>query len=251
MVGTVDDRTREELAAVLMALSNHDTEELVEAVLKISGAGGAVVERAALATDLQRLVSEYSDRPLGDVPCGPVVERYLTILREHRMQLPSRLALLLKTVMMAEGLGLKLDPDFSLTALLAPYARKLVLEEYSPAARARRLGKGVADAARLVEELPRDLRRLLRAIDQEGLPVHMRQEGLERLGDRIQAAADRIVLAASVSALVIGLAVLLTAFQPSGWESWSGLTYGFGTLVLFVSGCYLAVRLARGRRRKY
>jgi ubiquinone biosynthesis protein len=250
MVGTVDDRTREELAAVLMALSNNDTEELVEAVLKISGAAGQVVDRAALAADLQRLVSEYSDRPLGDVPCGPVVERYLAILREHRMQLPSRFALLLKTIMMAEGLGLKLDPEFSLTALLAPYARKLVLEEYSPAARARRVGKGVADAARLVEELPRDLRRLLRAIDHEGLPVHVRQEGLERLGDRIQAATDRLVVATSVAALVIGLAVLLAVFHPSGWESWFGLTYGFGTLVLFASGGYLAVRFVTGRRKK-
>ena len=129
MVGTVDDRTREELAAVLMALSNNDSEELVDAVLNISGAAGAVVDRAALSVDLQRLVSEYSDRPLGDVPCGPVVERYLAILRAHRMQLPSRFALLLKTVMMSEGLGLKLDPEFSLTALLAPYARKLVLED--------------------------------------------------------------------------------------------------------------------------
>ena len=250
MVGTVDDRTREELAAVLMALSNNDSEELVDAVLNISGAAGAVVDRAALAADLQRLVSEYSDRPLGDVPCGPVVERYVAILREHRMQLPSRFALLLKTVMMAEGLGLKLDPEFSFTALLAPYARRLVLEQYSPAARARRLGKSIADTARLVEELPRDLRRLLRAIDQEGLPVRVREGGLERLGDRIQAATDRIVVATSVSALVIGLAVLLTAFHPSGWESWSGLTYGFGTLVLFVSGSYMTVRLVGGRRRK-
>ena len=87
---------------------------------------------------------------------------------------------------MAEGLGLKLHPEFSLTALRAPYARRLVLEEYSPVARARRLGKGVADVARFVEELPRDLRRLLRAIDQEGLPVRphlwLRYVGSVRLG---------------------------------------------------------------------
>ncbi len=64
---------------------------------------------------------------------------------------------------------------------------------------------------------------------------------------RIQAATDRIVVATLVSAMVIGLAVLLTA-SPPGWESWSGLTYGFGTLVLFVSGGYMALRLVRGRR---
>lgn len=44
------------------------------------------------------------------------------------------------------------------------------------------------------------------------------------------------------STLVIGLAVLLTTFHPSSWESWTGLTYAFGTLVLVVSG---------GRRAKW
>ena len=166
------------------------------------------------------------------------------------MQLPSRFALLLKTVMMAEGMGLRLDPEFSLTALLAPYAKRLVLEQYSPAARARHVGKSVADAARLMEKLPGDLRRVLRTIDQEGLPVRVGQAGLERLGDRIQAATDRIVAALSGSALIVGLALLLTVFHPSGWESWSGLTLGFGTLLLVASMGYVAVRLVRGRRTK-
>jgi ubiquinone biosynthesis protein len=187
MMGTVDDRTRQELAAVLMALSRNDIEELVEAVRSISGTTGAGVDRTTLSADLERLVSDYGDRPLGNIPIAPVVERYLAILREHRMQLPSRFALLLKTIMMAEGLGLKLDPQFSLTSLLVPYAKKLCLEQYSPAATIRRLEKGATDAARLVEELPGDLRRVLRAIDEEGLPVRVRERGLERLGDQLDA----------------------------------------------------------------
>jgi ubiquinone biosynthesis protein len=166
------------------------------------------------------------------------------------MQLPSRFALLLKTIMMAEGLGLKLDPQFSLTSLLVPYAKKLCLEQYSPAATIRRLEKGATDAARLVEELPGDLRRVLRAIDEEGLPVRVRERGLERLGDQLDAATDRLVAAISGSALVIGFAVLLTAFHPPGWESWRGLAYGFGALFLLVSGGAMAVRLFLGRRTK-
>ena len=70
------------------------------------------------------------------------------------------------------------------------------------------------------------------------------------MGDRIQTAANWIVEATLGSAMVIGLALLLTVFHPSGWESWSGLVYGFGTLVLFASGGYVAIRLVRGRRTK-
>jgi len=233
-----------------MALSRNSAEELVDAVLTISEPAGAGVDRTRLMADLEQLVAEYEHRPLGPIPIRPVLEQYLAILREHRIQLPPRFALLLKTVMMAEGLGIKLDPEFSLTALLTPYARRLVLDQYSPAARARRMGKGIAQAARLMEELPGELRRVLHAIDQGGLPVRVRQEGLRGLGDRIQAAAERIVVAMWGSALIVGLAVLLTAFHPSGWRAWSGLTYGFGTLVLFAAGGYVAARLVGGRRTK-
>jgi ubiquinone biosynthesis protein len=51
MMGTVDDRTRQELAAVLMALSRNDIEELVEAVRSISGTTGAGVDRTTLSAD--------------------------------------------------------------------------------------------------------------------------------------------------------------------------------------------------------
>ena len=39
-------------------------------------------------------------------------------MRQHHLHLPSNLALLLKTVIMIEGLGVNLDPDFQLTKSL-------------------------------------------------------------------------------------------------------------------------------------
>lgn len=63
-------------------------------------------------------------------------------MRQQHLHLPSNLALLLKTVIMVEGLGVNLDPDFHLTAALEPYADRLVMRKYSPIRLARSLGQG-------------------------------------------------------------------------------------------------------------
>ena len=52
----------------------------------------------------------------------------MRVVRAHRLRLPSDLALLLKTVMMCEGVAAQLDPQFELVPLLVPYARRLIPE---------------------------------------------------------------------------------------------------------------------------
>ena len=46
----------------------------------------------------------------------------MAVVRAHRLRLPSDIALLLKTVMMCEGLAAQLDPKFELIPMLLPYA---------------------------------------------------------------------------------------------------------------------------------
>jgi len=51
------------------------------------------------------------------------------VVRAHRLRLPSDLALLLKTVIMCEGVAAQLDPSFELVPLLVPYAARLTIED--------------------------------------------------------------------------------------------------------------------------
>jgi len=242
MVGIVDPRTREELIEILVALAGTDTDRLVEAIVDIGVATGRV-DRGALAVDLERLLSDYYGQPLGSISIGPLLEGCLSTVRGHRLQLPSRLALLLKTVIMSEGLGARLDPEFRLTGLLAPYARRLVTQRYSPASWARRLSKSAVDAAYLTEKLPGEVRRLVRSLDREGIKVRLDPGALEPLGARIDAAARRIVVAILVAAVVIGLAVRVGVYLPSGLAFWMIAGFASGILVAaVVVGAYVIGR---------
>ncbi len=247
MVGAVDTRTQEQLAVLLQAVTSQEPERMVDALLEL-GVARRRVNRDALRRDLEHLVGRYYGRPLGEIALGPLLGEALGIVRRHHLQLPPNLALLLKTVMMDESLGTRLDPDFRLTSVLAPYAERLMLRQYSPLLWARRLGRSSFEAAQLGADLPRHLRRLLGELERGSLEVGMHPEGLEPVVRRFERLANRIVLGILAAAFINGLAALLSVYRPPGWDQWAGVVFALGFACAVLLGTYLAWSILRSGR---
>ncbi|HEX5505079.1 MAG TPA: AarF/ABC1/UbiB kinase family protein [Thermomicrobiales bacterium] len=247
MVGTVDEDTRGRLVQLLLAVAGRDAERMVDAFLDLGVARGRL-DRHLLRHDLDRMLASYYDRPLGEIALGALLEEAFAVIRRHRLQLPANLALLLKTTVMAEGLGARLDPDFNLAAVLIPYAERLILREYSPLLWARRLGQATLDAARLGIDLPRQLRRIIGEFERGNLEVGMRPEGFEPLLRRLERLANRIVLGIIAAAFVNGLAVLVAVYHPPGWDRWAGAFVALGFFFASALGLYLAWTIIRSGR---
>ena len=238
MVGTIDDRLREQLGALLVALADQNPDRIAGAVLAL-GVARARVDRRRLRDDLGALVRQYAGRSVGELPLGRLIDEVLTIVRRHRLQLPREVALLLKMTVMSEGMAVRLDPEFRLGDVLAPYARQLVAHQFSPAALARRLGQAGLEAAQLGAELPDQLRRLLDAVDGGGLEVHLRADELEPLLARMERLGNRLVAGMIAAAFIEGLAELMNV-DPQRWRSWEGSMFALGVGAAGTLGGYLA-----------
>jgi ubiquinone biosynthesis protein len=247
MVGTVDEDTRGRLVQLLLAVAGRDAERMVDAFLDLGVARGRL-DRHLLRHDLDRMLARYYDRPLGEIALGALLEEAFAVIRRHHLQLPANLALLMKTTVMAEGLGARLDPKFNLAAVLLPYAERLILREYSPLLWARRFGEAALDAARLGIDLPQQLRRIIGEFERGNLEVGMRPEGFEPLLRRFERLANRIVLGIIAAAFVNGLAVLVSVYHPPGWDRWAGAFVALGFFFASALGLYLAWTILRSGR---
>ena len=123
MVGEVDESTGRGLVTVLTALVAADPRELANALTDLGVATAA--DRVGLEADLDRLLRRYGDVPLQELELAAVVADLMEVVRDRDLRLPSRVALLLKTVVMCEGVAARLDPGFRLIPLLVPYAAVL------------------------------------------------------------------------------------------------------------------------------
>ena len=246
MVGILDERTQEHLADLLICINHQDADRLVDVFLDL-GVTKKRIDRDRLRRDIQHLLTTYWDHPLSELRISALLNDVFAIMRQHHLHLPSNLALLLKTVIMVEGLGVNLDPDFRLTSALEPYADRLVMRKYSPIKLARSLGQASLDLARLGVEMPQQLRRIVHAVENGSLQVGMRPEGFEPVLNRVDSIANKIVLGVITAAFINGLAVLLWVYHPPSLERWAWAAFAFGFGCALFLGIYLASRILRSR----
>ncbi|WP_432521124.1 ABC1 kinase family protein [Kineococcus sp. SYSU DK006] len=250
MVGTVDERSREHLAMLLAAFDRRDPARIAAAFATV-GVTEHRVDRVRLTADCAHLLRTYEGLPLGRIKVGDVVRDVFEILRRHHLALPRNLALVVKMIVMTEGLGASLDPDFQLGRALNPYARRLVRRHLDPLSVAKRLRQAGIDAAALGVELPGQLGRVLDVLDRDGVSVSLRTEDLEPLVTRVERIGNRLVVGLIVSAGVEALAVIAST-DPDRLKPHETKVAAVGVAALGALTGYLGwtARGHRGKRRR-
>jgi ubiquinone biosynthesis protein len=248
MVGSVDERTQERLADLLLAITTQNCERLVDALLDL-GVTRQRVDRDLLGRDLNHLMSRYYGKALGEIAIGALLGDAFGVMRRCHMHLPPNLALLVKALVMSESVGAQLDPDFRLTIAIAPYAERMLLRQYSPRLWAHKLGQASLDIARLGVEAPQQIRRIISEVERGELQVGVRPEHFEPLIGRLERLANRIVLGVIAGSFIIGLAVLMSVYHPPEWERWAWVAFAFGFVCAAGLGAYLAWSILLKPRR--
>jgi ubiquinone biosynthesis protein len=241
MVGDVDAATQDFLVRLLLSISQRDAGMLADVVLEI-GRSRVHVDRNALRRDMQRMLARYCDQSLGDVRLSVMLGELLTILRWNHLRLPPDLALLVKTLGMSEGLGVQLDPHFNLMEVYVPYAEELVRRRFSPRQWVGQFALAGIDALEMTMTLPRQLHHVLGDIERGGFEVNVQPQSFEPYLQRLEQLTNRLILGILAAAFTVGLALLVAAYHPSGFDRMAeflfllvlALSGGFGTYVLML-----------------
>jgi len=120
MVGTVDPVVRSALVEIILALVTHDTRRTIRAMRGL-GIAPESVDEDVFVEELDRLTASSIETPLGELRLAPLISDLMTVSRRHHLAFPRELALLVKTVVMAEGLAAQLDPTFALPEVLVGF----------------------------------------------------------------------------------------------------------------------------------
>ena len=246
MVGVVSEELRGHLSTLFIAIVRGNPDLLARALVNISVAGSSV-DRELLRADLTAFLSRYRLRSLRETPFARMIAELFTILRDNRLRLPREMALLFKSLVMIEGLAVRLDPEFRLGEALEPYAQRLARERLSATVLAKRLARASADLGEVALEMPGVLRRVLDNADADGIQVHLRAAELEPLMGRAERIGNRLVAGMISAALITGVGGLVRSERK--WRSWEGSMLGTGLGVIGALGAYLAWTGSRRGRR--
>ena len=200
-----------------------------------------------LRADLEVLWQRYAGASLADLDPNELLRDLLGVIHRQRLQLPTRFLLLDRALITLGSVGQELYPSFNVFELARPYAQELTLEQYSPAALLARAREEVGASTQAMLELPRDVAALVEALTRGDVEISVRQSGLDEPLRRLDATANRLVLALVLSGVLVGSA-LLAGVQGGPHVLGIHVAAFLGYLAASFIGFVLVVAMARRGR---
>ncbi len=247
MVGHLSRQTRTDLIRLYIAAVQLDEERIVDQLIRM-GVTRGTVDRNGLRRDVTRLLRKYHGLPLGAVHAHEVIDEAMPIAFRHNLRLPSELWLLTKTLTMMEGVGLKLVPDFDIFAVAKRYIRRFIWEMASPRTWGPSLLKGMENWAELTGLIPRVGSQLLHRIERGEMEVTVTHKELNQALVRMDRSANRLSLSMLLSALIVGLALLIPAFKLGEQLTLATGLVISGFVIVSLLGLWLIFSIWRARK---
>lgn len=206
MVGRINERLRENIEELLLAIVQRDV-QMLTMLLKRIGSTPPTLDDGAFATDIADFVGHFATQSLDKFDLSGALNEMTSIIRNHHISLPSEVALLIKTLVTLEGTAKMLSPRFSLMEVMQPFQRTLLLRRLSPWRQMRKMRRLYFELEHLAEVLPQRIMNILEQVQLGKFDVHLDHR---RLGPSV----NRLVLGTLTSALFLGSSLMLSNEVP-------------------------------------
>jgi ubiquinone biosynthesis protein len=175
--------------------------------------------------------------------------RLMYIFGRHGIPLSRDYALMSKAVISIEEVGRTLDPQFDLRRQAEPVLRDLQRERASPRIFLRRVNEMLRHTLLGLQDLPFELRRLVRRLEHDSLAINLHHRGLEEHNEAVKTAANRIALGVIVGSLIVGSSLIITTGIEPHLLGYPALGI-IGFLISAVLGLWVIVDIIRRGRHK-
>jgi ubiquinone biosynthesis protein len=242
MMGRLDRRMQEDLAALLVCIVRRDDETLTRTVLRIATNADDITETDKLTRALADFVDRHAYLPLDKLNVGEVLQDMLDLLLGFQLKLPPEIYLLIKALVTIEGVGRALDPSFVFLQYVEPYVVRLVKHRHDPRRMAADAGRTALDFYHLLRDLPGEARSLLKFLRKGELKVNLETRSMEPVMKTWDRDANRLSFAIVIASLLVSSAIIVLSHVPPLWHNISVLgVVGFGLSVVMSLWLLIAI----------
>ena len=157
---------------------------------------------------IEELYYRYYGASVSSIDPIEVIREGLDLIYSLNLRLPTRFVILDKAIATLGAVGVELYPDFNVFEVAKPYARKLMVERFSPKRMSLRVQSEVRELASVARELPYQMRDIVEQTRQGRLEVQIRNPGIDDLTLHIDHAINRIAIALIVAGGLVGSSIL-------------------------------------------
>jgi len=183
-----------DLIRLFMSAIQIDVDGLIDQLARMD----AVIEDVdpnKLAYDLHRFLHKYNGTPIKYIRAQELIDEITAITFRHHLRLPSTWWLVGQTIVMMEGIGLPLDPDFDVFKVTEPHIKRLIPKLILPHDGWTRTAlMDVTNWNEMFHRLPRVGNRMLERLERNE-SFRMEIKDADRLMSRFERLVTRFLLA--------------------------------------------------------
>ncbi len=246
MIGRLGQDLKDQLLDLLQALLEKDVDRIISHLL-YSGELTDTADLKNLKRDLHDFIEDYYDLVLQDIKIGRLFSEFIEILTHHQIHYPPDYMMLAKALVIMEGVGRQLDPEFNMIAHMRPYVNKLIFERFSPKNMTMQASKIAQAYTALAKNLPHDIKEFLNRLNRNQFKIDLEHRGLEKLVTDLDRSSNRVSFALVIGSLIVGSSLVMQIDKGP-------MVFGFPLLGLLgysiagLLGLWLAVGILRSGR---
>jgi ubiquinone biosynthesis protein len=248
LAGNLTRRFRYAVADFWVASVEQDTERIVRIAADLAP-NGARPDLRSMEKEITLTLRDELNFAIGRASLGKAMLRLLFIFGQNGISLSRDYSLMAKAVLSIEEVGVSLDPKFDLREYVTPVLRELQRERLSPITLAHNTRNILRQAVAGLQELPFDIRRIVRRIENGSFTINLNHQGLEEQTEAVKIAANRVTLGVIIGSLIIGSSTIITTGIQPHLFGYSALGI-VGYLISAVLGLYVIWDIMRHGRHK-
>lgn len=122
IMGELSDSLREWLNSAIAAIATKDKEKIVDCILAI-GIKDGIINRGDLYEDISSFFDTYLTTSLKNIKISMLLQEMFEITRENNIQLPKELVILVRGLMILEGVIAEIDPEIEIASVVGSYVK--------------------------------------------------------------------------------------------------------------------------------
>lgn len=247
MTGSIDDELAERVSLLVSAIVRKDIDRTINTLLAL-GATEGPLDRKALKADLADLFDEYYGVSLKEVSIKKFLDQLMTLVREHKLRPPSELVMMARALLLSEGVGRELYPQFNIIEHMKPYAHKVLTQHFDPARELQELTVAGKESIKLAKQLPGDMIEILSKLKKADFGTSSEQGRVDRFNTQTSSSSNRLSLAIMTGAFIVGSPIVFQAGLGPTLFGYSFLgLMGFSLAIIL--GVCLLVGILRSKTR--
>ncbi|MBB4038276.1 ubiquinone biosynthesis protein [Dysgonomonas hofstadii] len=231
-VGKLLPRDRENLSDFVIYALRKDVRRLVRVIKKIAIKFN-ISNDEQLERDLYDFLDIMDNISIRELDLNDISRKFSKLLNENQIILPDFIYLLMRGIILLEGVGRELGLETNIIENVKPHGIKLIKNRLNPKYISNKILDKLYNLSDKLEELPEDTHSLIQKIKNDELEVTHNIKGLEDIRNTI----NRLVVALIISSLAIGSSILVLADMPPkvlGVSLFGFLGFTFAGIVAFV-----------------